>query len=811
MTPRITNIRLTDFRSISGTVDLDLDAPVVLIHGPNGSGKTSLLSAIELGLTGEVASLRRFDTAYAENLVHYDAREASVSIACRHPEIGGEAAKLTLQNGKISGEPLLTPSLRRFYTERSFLAQATLGRLLEIYENSDTRDEQSPLTRFVKDLLGLDAIDDIINGLHPVGDKRRIRRSLPLYADAENHCERLEKEVSRLSALAQEYSANVDEEKSVLSASLEPFSFPQEIELDNLIGILRYSLDEEATAVSLGTLRREIVSALSLSDKLDNPNAEAMRSEVEAALSEARNAYAAWRESAGTYVDAALQVAGELIKNLPNARRVGRLAACEAAFNDIIAERKRAIAIFEQDQVARSGRDKSQSDLDKAKVRGERLDQQLERLSEQSSELAQALSELTPYIDGDVCPVCQRDFSEVSNNISLHEHLSAHVARLSQTAGQLQNLTFERREIRKIIVEAERAIELHSANILDRATRTAFLKRSVDLEEASNKLELVIPLANEGDELAETVERVSNQLNKLRQDEESWAGLRASVSEYPVRLEIEGALEEESIRATLERCLSVATERLAAFRTREAQRQSALTSAERLKQTTDNLMEIEQELGAAKLEAKNAKDALAAADALRRDAKTLSDRAIQVRTDIVRKVFNKSLNQIWKDLFIRLAPEEPFIPAFALPQSAKGPVEAHLETRYRGEVGGNPKAMLSAGNLNTAALTLFLSLHLSVEPLLPWLVIDDPVQSMDEIHIAQFAALLRTLSKQHNRQIIIAVHEKPLFNYLALELSPASEGDRLITVELFRTSSGKTDYAPNFETWNPDRVFRAVG
>ena len=61
--------------------------------------------------------------------------------------------------------------------------------------------------------------------------------------------------------------------------------------------------------------------------------------------------------------------------------------------------------------------------------------------------------------------------------------------------------------------------------------------------------------------------------------------------------------------------------------------------------------------------------------------------------------------------------------------------------------------MLSAGNLNTAALTLFLALHLSVKPMLPWLVIDDPVQSMDEVHISQFAALLRTLSKEHGANV----------------------------------------------------------
>ena len=94
--------------------------------------------------------------------------------------------------------------------------------------------------------------------------------------------------------------------------------------------------------------------------------------------------------------------------------------------------------------------------------------------------------------------------------------------------------------------------------------------------------------------------------------------------------------------------------------------------------------------------------------------------------------------------------------------------------------------MLSAGNLNTAALTLFIALHLTVSDQLPWLILDDPVQSMDDVHIAHLAALLRTLSKQHQRQIVIAVHDRQLFEYLKLELGPAFEGDTLRTLELSR-------------------------
>lgn len=110
-----------------------------------------------------------------------------------------------------------------------------------------------------------------------------------------------------------------------------------------------------------------------------------------------------------------------------------------------------------------------------------------------------------------------------------------------------------------------------------------------------------------------------------------------------------------------------------------------------------------------------------------------------------------------------------------------------------GSGAGTPGAMLSAGNLNTAALTLFVALHMTVAPQLPWLILDDPVQSMDDVHIAHFAALLRTLSKEHGRQVIVAVHDRQLFEYLRLELSPAYEDDSLLTLELTRNPTRGTN------------------
>src|SRR3546814_21081359 len=94
----------------------------------------------------------------------------------------------------------------------------------------------------------------------------------------------------------------------------------------------------------------------------------------------------------------------------------------------------------------------------------------------------------------------------------------------------------------------------------------------------------------------------------------------------------------------------------------------------------------------------------------------------------------------------------------------------------------------------------------SVPATLPLLIIDDPVQSMDEVHIAQFAALLRTL-KAANRQVVIAVHERALFDYLTLELSPAFNGVRLITIELTRAMGGHT--RPLWALKSFDKIGRA--
>src|SRR5437763_12623157 len=64
MIERLAALELSGFRCFSTPDNVPLDADIVLIHGSNGTGKTSLLSAIELALTGKVHELSVFESDY---------------------------------------------------------------------------------------------------------------------------------------------------------------------------------------------------------------------------------------------------------------------------------------------------------------------------------------------------------------------------------------------------------------------------------------------------------------------------------------------------------------------------------------------------------------------------------------------------------------------------------------------------------------------------------------------------------------------------------------------------------------------------
>lgn len=810
MSPRLKSVTITDFRSIRGTVTVPLDSPVVLIHGQNGSGKTSMLSAIELGLTGQVASLARVDPTFESHLVHKAAAEGRVSITVDGLTDFSQSAEIKSINKRFGGKGVLSPLLSRFYGERCYLAQSTLARLLEIYQHKDARLTESPLTKFVKDLLGLDQLDALVEGLHDAGDVRRLRAGAPGYWNVRDAIPKLESEISRISKEQSALNSEILQLTEGVRARLAVMGLPEGSDIRSQQALAQ--LESEAAEPELQRLariRRDIGAVIAQWTAVQSGVTAQERDAAEARAKASGELLQRWRDGSGKQLDAAFTAMASYFSDLPSPSSTRPAHARSVALEIVLTELKRCASVLERDADDAKQLATLDEGIAKSRSRIAVLDDQIAKHAAAAGSLAEALNSILPHIHSENCPVCNRDFGEVSDR-PLNEHLSSQISMLTESAGRLQALSKERVDGATSLANAERSRGVVAGRLLTSESRDELKTRVARLSEFQLALQQLESAVTEGEKLITEASEASSNLNALRLRDQKATTIRAAAQKFAVDLNLASIGDSEPLIEALGRFQSHVSKAEEALTAKEVARKEANESLKQLKVLEGRKKSMATAIDDNKRRLSRLTQLKTIADRRISQAKELSRRARDQRTAIVRRVFNESLNAIWRDLFVRLAPDEPFVPAFALPESDGGAVEAVLETLYRsGGKGGNPRAMLSAGNLNTAALTLFLALHLSVKPALPWLLIDDPVQSMDEVHIAQFAALLRTLSKQHGRQIVVAVHEKPLFDYLALELSPAFPNDRLITIDIGRAADGKTtiDYQP--QVWVPDQAVAA--
>jgi len=480
----------------------------------------------------------------------------------------------------------------------------------------------------------------------------------------------------------------------------------------------------------------------------------------------------------------------------------------ESAFAETNAELGRLRDALATDATARADLERLDAAANDAQARLTSIDTQLAESgpATDAEELAKVLAALIPHVHTDDCPVCGRAFGEVSDEPFV-AHLAVRVSQLSERAERLSSLAKARLEATNDVGQLADGHKRAQARQMAEAARVRAQGALSFLEETHERLVDLEEGVAAGANLTRSLAAAECMLVHAEERARRYAELVASVRELAVasgRAEADADRVEETLAALADELAGriTAAERIERLRT------EAREHLRTIREQADEQRELERRIAAAEAAVRKRRDQLAAIEKRRVGLWDLQREAEAARKAIVRRVFNDALNAIWHDLFVRLAPEEAFVPVFRTPDTHQNRLIAELATTYRGsgEETGSPGAMLSAGNLNTAGLTLFLALHLSVKSRLPWLLLDDPVQSMDEVHIQQFAALLRTLAKRHGRRILIAVHERALFEYLSLELSAAQPDDVLVTVELSRSHEGATVVRPSWLRYVPDRA-----
>src|SRR5207248_1143698 len=144
------------------------------------------------------------------------------------------------------------------------------------------------------------------------------------------------------------------------------------------------------------------------------------------------------------------------------------------------------------------------------------------------------------------------------------------------------------------------------------------------------------------------------------------------------------------------------------------------------------------------------------------------------RVEVTEQRF-KAVQPLVADIFSRLDPH----PAFKT-------IEFELDTYYRRGttsplvrdlvegVTADPLVVFSTSQANIAALSYFLAMGWSAgDRTLPFVLLDDPVQSMDDVNVLGFADLCRHL--RTSRQLIISSHERRFARLLERKLAPRSE------------------------------------
>ena len=118
-----------------------------------------------------------------------------------------------------------------------------------------------------------------------------------------------------------------------------------------------------------------------------------------------------------------------------------------------------------------------------------------------------------------------------------------------------------------------------------------------------------------------------------------------------------------------------------------------------------------------------------------------------------------------------------------------GRVVAEVEDPVHDHKRDTPGTFLSSSQMNVLAVSVFLALNLGI-PTLPlrMAVLDDPLQSLDDLNLLGLIDLLRRMRER--RQLMISTHDTRLASLLERKLRPVSDTQRTICVELNGWSSG---------------------
>ena len=812
----IEQIQIRSFRGVNSELNLSFDPVLNIVYGPNGAGKSSIVQAVQWCLSGRVPYLSGGDFGEEDAIVNLftPRKRASVSVVLKR---NGEVIKITrtrpmrktsmpgvqpleIRVGErfLEGEPaeqylssFLDSELEEF-AKNTVLHQQTIREAL-----SRSPDERS---RAIDRLLGTFEIREFIESLDPkrrISDtKKELEERIALIERdrirfAVGLTEQLEKDETNL--ISRGYDKNhirvdaatercqhlLEEATDVAEALAAPkpkVSAPQHDanSLVRFISELEVSMTEldrfrvdalsvlQLRLVRLEGLRERHMQAIEALQSVSETPIESLQAQL--AVLEKR------RMEAGQHLTGQEQLCQGFAIHKASIERMEReIQGVEQAFSDL---------------EGRHGPHEDWMDrADKFRQDNQEIGQRLSAISETQ----QLLTLATRYIEKaepTSCPVCNQDMDPQEVLKGLRKATSM------ELLNEATSLRARRTSNQTLLEALETAVKEHSrlsaemrrlTKSLDEAKKQLWALLGKPLEEDMNLDTVDSDLKKQLESLRQQANDLSNRTSETRaaierpsQVRRSFETLQNSIMQElhlaeakglaeALDLEIEKTKQDRKpldVRALLDQlgreatALKIVVEHLK----RKVQ----------LEELVKGLPQATKEIEALK----GNKESLAMFEG---SLQAIREAAMRYAKEAVERELG-SLEQEMNEYY-SLMEGHPYFSKLIVEITSETPLRYGVRAVNPEEnVSSSIATRFSQAQMNLAALAIFLSNNRRLVSGLPLLVLDDPSQSMDEIHSKSLVHILSKLSE--DRQIIVATHDER-FKDLVIATVPSSK-----TIEL---------------------------
>jgi exonuclease SbcC len=166
----------------------------------------------------------------------------------------------------------------------------------------------------------------------------------------------------------------------------------------------------------------------------------------------------------------------------------------------------------------------------------------------------------------------------------------------------------------------------------------------------------------------------------------------------------------------------------------------------------------------------------------------LAQNVIEALREAASAVVEKRLgeiNPLLQSIWARIDPHPAFrlVSFFSQVFRGKGQLSTIVSDPIKDKKCELPATILSSSQLNALAVSVFLALNIGIpKPPLPITILDDPLQSLDDINLLGLVDLFRRTKDR--RQFLVSTHDAHFGELLSRKLRPANDTGRTVVIEL---------------------------